>query len=106
MLLLEECNGVKDAIVIILREDPCSNEIQGICFDNDWSVVVEVAEDRYSGKGYFQGFDSHLVVIIPHEGDFIVCQAGQWGDDMGVVLDEPGIEVCKANEPADIGDIP
>jgi hypothetical protein len=50
----EKGNGVENAIVIILGQYSGRDEVRSICFDDYFSVIVEVLEDWCCGKGSFK----------------------------------------------------
>ena len=63
-------------MVVVLRKDASGDEVGGIGFDDDFPLVVEVAEDGDRGEGRLEGAERGGAVRGPEERDVLAGEPG------------------------------
>jgi hypothetical protein len=91
----EKGDGVEDAMVVVLGQYSGRDEVRSVCFDDYFSVVVEVSEDWCCGKGGFKAVERVGAVRSPGEGDIFSSEAGQRGDDAAVTFNKTVVKIGK-----------
>ena len=91
-----------DFTIISLDQEYCSKCIVGsVCFKDDWFVGYPMHKNVHRGESLFQSFERFLTVFREDVRSVLSGEASERNDDVGVVGDEPSIEICKPEEALD-----
>ncbi|KIO15016.1 hypothetical protein M404DRAFT_120097, partial [Pisolithus tinctorius Marx 270] len=65
-----------------------------------------VSKDRSSGESFFELIEGQLALLGEVPGYVFSCKVGQgdddWNNDVGVVINELSVEICKTKERLDV----
>ena len=96
MLCGKESHWVEDAILAILRQDPCGNVFGGIGFDDNIAVEAEVGQYGSRGETSLELLEGKLLVLVPMETLVLPGKFSKWSDHGGEAMDKTPVEVREA----------
>ena len=96
MFLRKEGHEVENAVIVILRKYSSGDIVGGISFDEDFSVQVEVMENRCSRECCFQTSKGFVTLKRSVEGDVFSCEVYKRCDQIRVSFNKMTVKVYKA----------
>src|SRR5438270_10765396 len=99
-------NRVKMTILGGDGEDCCEGIVRGIGFGEDWSVWNPVSKYWGSGECFFEYVEGFAGLLGELIRDPLTGKTSEGDHDIGVVENEPSIEVGEAEEGLNMLDFP
>ncbi|KIO10900.1 hypothetical protein M404DRAFT_128813, partial [Pisolithus tinctorius Marx 270] len=65
-----------------------------------------VSEDRSGAEGILQAEESGAALLRKVPRSTLSCEASEWNNDVGVVINESSVEICEAKERLDFSHLP
>src|SRR6266700_2422375 len=105
-----KCMGAErdgaDLIIFTTNGDDAGDHIVGsVRLNYDWGVRYPVSEDGGGGEGFLEQVESRVAVVSERPWYTLPGEAGQRNHDVGVLIDESPVEVCKSKEGLNVLDL-
>ncbi|KIN94458.1 hypothetical protein M404DRAFT_168173 [Pisolithus tinctorius Marx 270] len=84
------------------RQNTSNGIVGGVSFHCKWSVRVPVCEDRSRAEGILQVEEGRVTLLRKVPRSTLLCEVSEQNNDVGVVINESLIEICKAKERLDV----
>jgi hypothetical protein len=65
-------------------------------------IRVKIHQHSHGCEGIFEHIEGYLLIFLPCEGSTLMGQEGQGLYNMGIIVDEVVMEICKTQEYMDI----
>ncbi|KIN97862.1 hypothetical protein M404DRAFT_159354 [Pisolithus tinctorius Marx 270] len=88
------------------RQNTSNGIVRGIGFHCKQSIRNPVSENRSRAEGILQAEESRAALLRKVPRSTLSHKVSEWNDDVGVVINELSIEVCKTKERLDVSHLP
>src|ERR1700746_1970856 len=85
-------------ILTMNGNDTGNGIVRGIGFHNDGVVRQPMSQNGGGSEGVFEALESNATVIRERPRDSLPSKAGKGNHNLGVLVDEAMVEVCKTEE--------
>ncbi|KIN96104.1 hypothetical protein M404DRAFT_164075 [Pisolithus tinctorius Marx 270] len=65
-----------------------------------------MSENRSGAEGILQAEESRAALLGKVPRSTLLCEASEWNDDVGVVINESSVEICETKERLDVSHLP
>ncbi|KIO02646.1 hypothetical protein M404DRAFT_147633 [Pisolithus tinctorius Marx 270] len=76
--------------------------VRGVGFHCKWSIRDPVSENRSGAEGILQAEETRAALLRKVPRSTLSHLASEWNDNVGVVVNESSVEICKAKERLDV----
>ncbi|KIO01763.1 hypothetical protein M404DRAFT_149401 [Pisolithus tinctorius Marx 270] len=101
-----ESNWVEFTIRAGDQQNTSNGIVRGVSFNCKWSIRNPVSENRSGAEGILQAEESGVALLGKVPRSTLSCEASEWNDDVGVVVNELSVEICEAEERLDVLHLP
>ncbi|KIO01585.1 hypothetical protein M404DRAFT_149669 [Pisolithus tinctorius Marx 270] len=88
------------------RQNASNDIVGGISFYCKWSIRDPVSENRSRVEGILQAEESGAALLGKVPRSTLSCEASEWNNDVGVVINELSVEICETKERLDVLHLP
>ncbi|KIO14405.1 hypothetical protein M404DRAFT_120976 [Pisolithus tinctorius Marx 270] len=88
------------------RQNASNGIVRGVSFNCKQSIRNPVSENRSGAEGILQAEESGVALLRKVPRSTLSHEASERNDDVGVVINESSVEVCKAEERLDVSHLP
>src|SRR5690606_1432119 len=93
-----ECNGVPEAVILLLEKGSSSGKAGGVDFNASGAVRIPERQNGGGREGIAEGVKGLLLRIVPLPGDVLLGEVVERSGDGGEVLDETAVKVGEPEE--------
>ena len=84
-------------VFTMLRKNRCKSKIRSITFEEEWLLEIRIDQDWRCDKRLLKVLECLMCFCTPLKLVF-TNKASQRSNNLGIVLDENLIEICKAEK--------
>ncbi|KIO03370.1 hypothetical protein M404DRAFT_145629 [Pisolithus tinctorius Marx 270] len=88
------------------QQNTSNGIVGGIGFHCKWSIRDPVCEDRSRAEGILQVEESRAALLGKVPRSTLSREVSEWNNDVGVVINESSVEICKTKERLDVSHLP